>query len=174
MAVEKSSDPVERRLDSVDPDIETVERAERTVPERARRRAHYVVLAFVALGGALGAVGRWGVLALLPPSRARFPWGTFWVNVSGSALLGFVLLLLLVQFPSGRVARPMIATGVIGAYTTFSTYVVESDLLFGSGHLVLGVSYLAGSVAAGLMAVWIGMTAARWVLRAERWLASVG
>lgn len=172
--VERPPDPVEGRLKSVDPDVETVERAERSVPRQARRRAHYVVLAFIALGGAVGAVGRWGVLALLPPSRSHFPWGTFWVNVSGSAVLGFVLLLLLVQFPRGRMARPMIATGVIGAYTTFSTYVVESDSLLVAGHLGLGLSYLAGSVAAGLLAVWLGMAAARWVLRTERWLSGVG
>ena len=171
--MERRPDPAERRLESVDPDIETVERAERGAPERAKRRAHYLVLAFVALGGAVGAVGRWAVLVLLPSSRSHFPWGTFVVNVSGSAVLGFVLLLLLVQFPSGRVARPMIATGVIGAYTTFSTCVVESDSLFAGNHFGLGLAYLAASLTAGLIAVWLGMAAARWVLRAERWLANV-
>ncbi|MDA8392772.1 MAG: CrcB family protein [Actinomycetota bacterium] len=168
------SEEMAGRRESVDPDVETVRRAERAVPERSRRMVHYAILALIAAGGAVGAVGRWAVLALFPPSPSHFPWSTFWVNVTGSALLGFVLLLLLVQFPSGRFARPMVATGVIGAYTTFSTYAVEADTLLARGHVAVGVAYLGGSVLAGLAAVWAGMAAARWVLRTERWLASAG
>jgi fluoride ion exporter CrcB/FEX len=81
---------------------------------------------------------------MAPTEAGRFPWGTFLINITGSALLGYILILVIEQFPRGRLARPVIGTGFLGA--------------------------LIASVLAGLLAVWIGMTSARVVLRAERWL----
>jgi len=118
----------------------------------------------------LGAVSRYAVSLAIPTHADRFPWGTFLINISGSAVLGFILILLIEQFPRGRLARPVIGTGFIGAYTTFSTFMVETLLLIRDGHPAIAVAYLAASVAAGLAAVWIGMSGARIVLRAERWL----
>jgi CrcB protein len=90
--------------------------------------------------------------------------------VSGSAALGFVLVLVIEHFPRGRLVRPVIGTGFLGAYTTFSTFTVEAVDLVRAGHTGLALAYLAASVFAGLLAVWTGMTAARLALRAERWL----
>jgi CrcB protein len=90
--------------------------------------------------------------------------------VTGSAILGFVLVLLVEQFPKGRLARPIVGTGVIGAYTTFSTFEVDAVTLIRAGHPVTAGVYLVASVAIGLIAVWLGITAARSLLQVEQWL----
>ena len=137
-------------------------------PRPRRRRPQLVVLVALGCGGVVGAVSRYAVSLALPTGTGGFPWGTFAVNVSGSALLGLVLVLLIERFPLGRLARPVIGTGVIGAYTTFSTYVVEAVLLVRAGRAPTAVAYVAFSVLAGLLAVWFGMTTARTCLLLER------
>lgn len=138
---------------------------------RNRWRTQGVILLALGCGGALGALGRYAVAVAVPTPAGQFPWATFAANISGSALLGLLLVLLIEQFPRGRLARPVVATGVLGAYTTFSTFVVESVQLFRDSHPLTALAYLAASVAAGLAAVWLGMLAARGILRAERYLA---
>jgi CrcB protein len=66
--------------------------------------------------------------------------------------------------------RPVIGTGFLGAYTTFSTFTVEAIDLVRAGHPETALAYVAGSVLAGLVAVWTGMKSARVAMRAERWL----
>jgi CrcB protein len=78
--------------------------------------------------------------------------------------------LLIEQFPRGQLVRSFIGTGVIGAYTTFSTFEVDALLLFRGHHLLTGVSYIVASLLSGLLAVWIGMSGARIALRVEQWL----
>lgn len=146
-----------------DPDLGTDVEALLSPGER-RARAVQVVAA-VGCGGALGALGRYAISLALPTQVGRFPWGTFLVNLSGSALLGFVVICLIERFSSRRLARPLLATGVIGAYTTFSTYVVEGVLLVRSGHVVTAVTYVVASALLGLLAVWLGMRGARAVMR---------
>ncbi len=125
----------------------------------SRRRLD--ILAAIALGGAIGAVARYGLMLALPTRVGRFPWGTFTINVSGSLVLGLLLVLLAERFPPSRYARPFIGTGVIGAYTTFSTYAVETDLLVRNGHPGVAAGYALGSLAAGLIAAWAGVVAGR-------------
>lgn len=137
---------------------------------RRSRRAQAAIVVALGFGGVLGALGRYGLSLALPSGPAQFPWGIFLINVSGSALLGFLLIVLMEQFPRGRLARPVIGTGVLGAYTTFSTYVVGAVLLARAGHLATALTYVLASAAAGLLAVWSGMAGARAVIRAERWL----
>src|SRR5207344_1211912 len=79
------------------------------------------VLAVIAVGGMLGATARFKVAEALPTVPGRFPWATFWTNMSGSFLLGFLLIVLLERFPPTRYVRPFLATGILGAYTTMST-----------------------------------------------------
>ena len=119
------------------------------------------VVAAVSLGGALGAPARYGVARLVDITPGTFPWETFWINVSGSFAVGFVLVVVLESFPPTRYIRPFVATGFLGAYTTYSTFVVETDLLIKNRHWSIALSYLAASLATGLSAVWIGMVLAR-------------
>ena len=90
-----------------------------------------------------------------------FPWATFWTNISGSFALGVVLSLILERFPPTRYLRPFVATGFLGAYTTYSTFAVETDLLIKNGHALIGVAYAGASLVAGLSAVWAGVWAGR-------------
>jgi fluoride exporter len=142
-----------------------------TEPRRRRsRQAQMVIVGALAIGGVLGAVARYAVSLAIPTETGQFPWGTFVINISASFILGFVLILLIEAFPRGRLARPVIGTGIIGGYSTFSTFVLDAVELMRAGHVVIAVIYLLASVFFGLLAVWIGMTGARLAIKAERWL----
>jgi CrcB protein len=121
------------------------------------------VLAAIALGGALGAPARYGVAQLIHVAPGSFPWATFWTNVSGSFVLGLVASVILRRFPSSRYLRPFAAVGFLGAYTTYSTFAVETDLLVKGGHATIALAYTGLSLVAGLLAVWGGISAARTV-----------
>lgn len=84
-------------------------------------------LASVALGGALGSVLRWLVELALPQAQGGVPWGTLLVNVAGSALLGATVVVLDSGVGSG-LHRGFLATGVLGGFTTFSTFAVQVGL----------------------------------------------
>ncbi|MGH9011835.1 MAG: fluoride efflux transporter CrcB [Acidimicrobiia bacterium] len=162
------SSPERDNLLPVDPDLVAVEGGARTArhpPARrgARRggRNDPRVLAAVSLGGALGAPARYGIAQLIDITPGTFPWGTFWINVSGSLAVGFVLVLVLERFPPTRYIRPFVATGFLGAYTTYSTFAVETDLLIKNGHWAVALAYAAASFAAGFLAVWAGIVLAR-------------
>jgi CrcB protein len=119
------------------------------------------VVVAIALGGALGAPARYEVSRLVHVAKDTFPWATFWTNVTGSVVLGFVLVLLIERFPPSRYARPFLAVGFLGAYTTMSTFMVETALLVKDGRVAIAAMYVAASVAAGFSAVWLGIAAGR-------------
>lgn len=147
----------------VDPDAPSVIEAEG--PGVRRRfevlRARGDVLLVIGAGGALGSLARWGVGELLPWSGNGFPWATFVENVSGGLALGMLMVFLLDVWPSHRYLRPFLGVGLLGGYTTFSTYMLESRDLFAGDQVAIAFTYLAGSLAAGLIAVWIGIAVAR-------------
>jgi fluoride exporter len=138
------------------------------------RRVQLAILAAVATGGAFGAVSRYAISLAIPETASGFPWATFLINVTGSAVLGFLVTLILEQFPRGRLARPLLGTGFIGAYTTFSTFTVEAVLLVRAGHPATAGAYVLASVVAGLAAAWAGMIGARLIVAAERWIQQAG
>lgn len=153
----------------IDPDLgAAVERNVRSRPgnrsRQAARRSPAAVLCALGSGGALGAVARYAISLAIPAGPTQFPWGTFAVNVSGSLALGFLLVVLMERIPRGRLARLALGSGFIGAYTTFSTYVVEAVQLVRHGHPGLAAAYLLASTMAGIGAAWLGMTAARFAM----------
>jgi fluoride exporter len=135
------------------------------------RPARGTVLAAIALGGALGAPARYGVAQLIHVAKGSFPWATFWTNITGSFALGLVLVLILERFPPTRYVRPFVATGFLGAYTTYSTFAVETDLLVRSGQASIGVAYGLASLMAGFVAVWAGMLVGRSIGAGHEWRA---
>lgn len=134
---------------------------QRRVLHQDRRRASPDVLAAISLGGMLGASARYGIAQWLPTAPGRFPWATFWTNLAGSFLLGLILVVVLERFPPTRYLRPFVATGVLGAFTTMSTFQVETALLLKDGHVGTGLLYGIGSVLAGLALAYAGIVAGR-------------
>jgi CrcB protein len=115
----------------------------------------------VGVGGAVGALARYGIAQLVDITPGTFPWGTFWINVSGSFALGVLLIVLSERLRPTRYLRPLLATGFLGAYTTYSTFAVEVDLLVKNGHWPIALAYAVTSFTAGWLAVGAGMAVAR-------------
>ncbi|MGN9908914.1 fluoride efflux transporter CrcB [Phytohabitans sp. LJ34] len=132
------------------------------------RRAPWAVLSVISAGGALGASARYGLDRAFPAAPDGFPWAIFWVNVSGCLLIG-VLMVLVVDVWTGRpLVRPFLGVGVLGGFTTFSTYAVDIQRLVDTGAAGTGLLYLAGTLLAALAATWVGLGVTRWtVVRAR-------
>jgi len=116
----------------------------------------------IAVGGAIGAIARYQVAAMV---QARvpvgFPYGTFLVNVSGCLIMGFVTPLLTERLGVHPNWRYLIPIGFVGAYTTFSTFELETFRAITEGSWVIGLGNIAASVVAGYLALWGGVIAAR-------------
>jgi CrcB protein len=119
------------------------------------------ILAAVAIGGILGAGSRYELGLVIASRPGGFPLGTFIINVSGSLVLGALLVLIVERWRPSEYARPFAATGFLGAYTTWSTFMVDTDNLVKTGHVAVAAGYVAASLAAGLAAVYLGMTIGR-------------
>jgi CrcB protein len=128
---------------------------------RGRIARDPTVLAVIALGGMAGASARYGVNRWIPPQPGGFPWATFWINVSGSFVLGMLLVIVLERLQPTRLLRPFLATGVLGAFTTMSTFQVETALLLKDGHVATAAVYSIGSVVAGIAFAYLGLVAGR-------------
>ena len=116
----------------------------------------------ISLGGVLGANARY-LLGNWVAARygTSFPYGTMLINVSGSFVIGFFLVLITERFVVHPNWRLFFAVGFLGAYTTFSTFSFESVALIQGGSWLLSLANMVGSVALGLVAVLAGMALAR-------------
>ena len=117
----------------------------------------------VALGGGLGAAGRFGVSLAVPTRADVWPWATFGINVAGSLAIG-VLAGWLARHPEAEPWRLFIGVGVLGGFTTFSAYSLETMRMIERNDWVGASTYSIGSVIAGLIAVAIGLAMAKRVL----------
>jgi CrcB protein len=134
------------------------------VAPAARRRAGRArpgILLVIALGGLLGTPARYAVGRVVHVAPGSFPWATFVVNISGCLVLGVLLTLIIERWPPSRYLRPFAAIGFLGAYTTFSTYMVETDLLLEDGQAGVAAAYVLGSLLLGLAAVYVGIVIGR-------------
>ncbi|WP_307802225.1 fluoride efflux transporter FluC [Cellulomonas dongxiuzhuiae] len=124
----------------------------------------------VAAGGTLGVLVR--ALLTQPVAPGGWPWRTFAINVLGSFVLG-ALLALLQRGPDvgrRRAVRLGVGTGVLGGFTTYSTFALEVEQLLEAGHVVTGVAYALGSVVLGVAAAGVGIVAAGRVRSGRRGL----
>uniref|UniRef100_UPI0002DC1FD5 fluoride efflux transporter FluC n=1 Tax=Nocardia takedensis TaxID=259390 RepID=UPI0002DC1FD5 len=140
----------------VDPDI-AVE-----APEQRRELSatHGAVLAVIAVGGALGALARFGMLEWWPTPAGGFPWTVFVINVTGSFLLGALMVVITEHRTAHPLVRPFLGVGVLGGFTTFSTYAEGiRDLL--EPAALTGLLYLAATLVAAVSAAALGLRAAR-------------
>jgi len=119
-------------------------------------------LAAVAIGGAAGAVMRWLVASgVQKMAGGAFPWGTFAVNALGSFLLGFLFVWLIERSTASELVRLAITVGFLGAFTTFSTYSLESVRLLQEGAFSLAFGNIVGQVMLCLLLTWLGIQLAR-------------
>lgn len=126
------------------------------------------VLAVIAAGGALGSLARWGVSLAMPHPVGAPPWSTVAVNVVGCALLGVLVVVFSERWPNHRYARPFLGVGVLGGFTTFSTYVLDAHDLAVGGHMTGAAAYLVVTLVGGLLAVWAATVATEAILSKGR------
>lgn len=123
---------------------------------------HFTKISAVAVGGAFGAVARYLInISPLATLFDKFPFPTFVINVTGSFLLGFLLILLTDRFEVGDVVRMAVIVGFLGAFTTFSTFEIEIYGLTSEREFLLALLYLLLSIGAGFIAVVAGVRLAR-------------
>lgn len=116
----------------------------------------------VFVGGGIGAILRHALNGLsLQWWGGGYPWGTLFINVSGSLLMGVVVELAALRIGMTPQLRLLLATGVLGGYTTFSTLSLEVGLLHARGDTALAAAYAAGSVVFGVAAFFAGLYAVR-------------
>lgn len=140
-----------RLVRGIDPDVDL-----RVSAERAESRRELRVLGVIALGGMVGATARFVIGETWPAPSGGFPWATFAINLSGCLALGALMALIAGREELRPWVRPFWGTGVIGGYTTFSTYAVEANELLLTRHPAVGVAYLGVSVALGVLAALAG------------------
>ncbi|MCQ8189832.1 fluoride efflux transporter CrcB [Streptomyces rugosispiralis] len=124
------------------------------------------VVGVVAVGGALGATARYGASLLWPTPTGAFPWTTLLVNALGCAIIGVFLVLITDMWTAHRLVRPFFGTGVLGGFTTFSTYAVDFTRLVQDGRIAIAFGYLLGTLMVAMAAVWAAVIATRRVLGA--------
>lgn len=131
---------------------------------RALVRGHRDLLAVIAVGGSVGSLARWGLAEAIPHEGRGFPVATFVTNVSGALLMGLLMAFVLGPWSHTRHVRPFLGVGVLGGYTTFSTYELDAHGLLDAGAPGLAFGYLAASLVAGLAAIVLGLVAGRTVI----------
>lgn len=147
----------------VDPDVEPEDRVRHAPLERRRHPLVRLlaerrdVLAVIAVGGATGALARWGTSVAWPVAAGAFPWTTLQVNALGAFLIGVLMVLVRTRGRESRLLRPFLGVGVLGGYTTFSTYSLDIHQLLLDHRAGLAGAYLAASVALGLVGAWLGV-----------------
>jgi len=116
----------------------------------------------IALGGALGAIARYEVASRIQSRLvSAFPWGTFVVNITGCFIMGLVTTVLVEKVGLHENWRFLIPVGFIGAYTTFSTFEMETYRAVTGGSMATGLANVLGSLIVGYVALWLGVLSAR-------------
>jgi CrcB protein len=118
-------------------------------------------IAAVAFAGALGALARWGLGSWFGQRYPGFPWGTLFINVSGSFVLGVLFALLVERAGASPTVRIALTTSLMGAYTTFSTFSLETYRLVEDGAMGQAALNVVGNLVLGLVAVSLGVILGR-------------
>jgi CrcB protein len=139
------------RLHPVDPDTGPLPRTAAQGP----------VVVAVAVGGVIGALARYGAGLAWPIGPAQFPWTTLGINVLGGALIGVLMVLVTERQPVHPLWRPLLGTGTLGGFTTFSTYSVDLQRELAHDRWGQAVGYGALTLAGALAAVAAATAATR-------------
>jgi CrcB protein len=123
------------------------------------------LLAAISAGGVLGALGRYGLQCAFPHGASAFGWTTLAINVVGCLLVGIVAAVAAESRRAPRLTRPFLVTGVLGGFTTFSTYIVDVQRALVAGAPRVALLYAAATLVAALAAAWTGVWLAVLVFR---------
>jgi CrcB protein len=135
---------------------------------RTRAPIGWDIVAAVSAGGMLGALVRYGIATAWPHAATGFPWATFTINVTGCLLIGMLMIAITDVWPGQRLLRPFLGTGILGGYTTFSTYIVDAQHLLDHGAALTALTYLTATVVCALVAVWVGTALMRAAILTSR------
>ncbi|MFF2397418.1 fluoride efflux transporter FluC [Nocardia sp. NPDC058114] len=143
----------------VDPDIDMGQPRQR----RELARSHGAILAVISLGGGIGGLARYALTQAWPAAPDGFPWAVFTINLIGSMLLGVLMVVVTEVWTAHPLVRPFLGVGVIGGFTTFSTYSNDIHTLFGHAP-VTALAYLATTLFAALTATGLTIAVTRRLL----------
>jgi CrcB protein len=115
----------------------------------------------VGVGGGLGALARYYIAGWLQPAGAAFNWGIFIVNITGGLLMGLIVEASALKLNLSPELRSFLTVGILGGYTTFSTFSLDSALLLQKGQYGLAAAYVMGSVVLSIAALFAGLWIAR-------------
>jgi CrcB protein len=123
---------------------------------------NYAVLAAVAAGGAIGSAARYVIAGWVQSAAWEgFPYGIFVVNISGGLIMGLLTELMALKWNVSLEMRAFLTTGILGGYTTFSTFSLDSALLIERGAYASAGLYIAGSAILSVVALFVGL----WIVR---------
>jgi fluoride exporter len=150
--------PPAEPVEPVDPDVDL-----RDPAQKAELNHHHpLILGAIALGGVIGAEARYGLGLAIPHAAGAWPWATLLINLSGSLLLGALMAALAhgAHRPHRGnrppLTRPFFGVGVLGGFTTFSTYAVDLHTLLGHHHPGVALAYLTVTLVGAVLAVTVG------------------
>jgi len=116
----------------------------------------------VGVGGGLGALARYYIAGMIQSATTAFPWGIFVVNISGGLLMGLIVEASALKLSLSPDLRAFLTVGILGGYTTFSTFSLDSALLLQKGAYLQAAAYMIGSVVLSVLALFAGL----WLVRA--------
>ncbi|HKU63911.1 MAG TPA: fluoride efflux transporter CrcB [Rhizomicrobium sp.] len=119
------------------------------------------MLLAVGVGGGIGALARYYLAAALQPAGSVFNWGIFAVNITGGLLMGMIVEASALKLNLSPELRAFLTVGILGGYTTFSSFSLDSALLLQKGEYVLAGAYVIGSVVFSILALFAGL----WLVR---------
>ncbi|WP_242892323.1 fluoride efflux transporter FluC [Actinomadura litoris] len=145
----------------VDPDVDL------HVPRQRfeLHRAPWSTLAAISAGGIIGALSRYGLTDAFPYGPGDFPWPVFGINVGGCLLIGVLMVLITEVRRAHHLVRPFLGVGVLGGFTTFSTYVVDIQRAVDADAAATALGYLAATLVAALAATTAGLRLTRALAR---------
>jgi CrcB protein len=129
------------------------------------RRAPWATLAVISAGGVIGALARYGLTEPFPHRPVGFDWAVFGANVSGCLLIGVLMVAVTEVWQVHRLARPFLGVGVLGGFTTFSTYIIDIQQAVSAGAAWQALGYLAATLVCALAAVYAGVRVTRVLTR---------
>jgi len=124
------------------------------------------VLAAIVAGGAIGSLARYGLQEAFPHPVTGLALATLGINVSGCLLIGILMALITHVWTGRPLLRPFLGVGVLGGFTTFSTYVVDIQQAVLAGAAGVAMVYLAATLIGAVAAVWLGTAVTQWAVKA--------